>query len=372
MHFIDTQNAVPALLAELEQEKLIAADTEAAGYHRYHDRLCVLQLSTRRQTYVVDALAVQLAELRPLFNDASREIVLHDADYDLRLLARDYEISVSTLFDTKLAAQFLGEPAIGLAGLAEKYLGVRLDKKHQRADWAQRPLPRELLEYAADDTRYLPGLRDRLQDELLRIGRLEWAEEEFALRAIAPAWNDADNSEAWLRLKNIRDFSPRQLAALRELHAWRDRTASERDVAPFRVLSNEALVAVAKLMPETVAEMQGVPGIDGAAIRHARDLLSAVLVARELPDEALPIRRRGPRRPPPDPAFDALVERLKTVRDSVADELAMDRGFLMPRQQLEDVARARPTTLDELRHVSDVRRWQAAALGKPLLAALKK
>jgi ribonuclease D len=320
----------------------------------------------------VDALAVQLVELRPLFNQPSCEVVLHDADYDLRLLARDYDISIARLFDTKLAAQFLGEPAIGLAGLVEKYLGVRLDKKHQRADWAQRPLPRELLEYAADDTRHLPSLRDRLREELIRRGRLEWADEEFALRAVAPAWNDSDNSEAYLRLKNIRDFSPRQLAALRELYAWRDRTASDRDVAPFRVLSNDALVAVARLMPESIAEMQGAPGVDGAAIRHARELLSAVLVARELPDDALPARRRGPRRPAPDPAFDSLVEKLKAVRDRVADELSIDRGFLMPRQQLEDVARARPATLEELRHVSDVRHWQATALGRPLLAALVK
>jgi ribonuclease D len=372
MQYIETQDAVPVLLAELAAENLIAADTEAAGYHRYHDRVCVLQLSTRTQTWVVDALAVRLGELQPLFSDVGREVVLHDADYDLRLLARDHGIGLARLFDTKLAAQFLGEPAIGLAGLVEKYLGVRLDKKHQRADWAQRPLPRELIEYAADDTRHLPALRDQLRAELIRLQRLHWAEEEFALRAAAPGWNENIDGEPYLRLKNIRDFSPRQMAALREMYAWRDRTASDRDVAPFRVLSNEAMVAVARLMPDNAAAMPGVEGVDAAALRNARELLAAVKRARELPEDALPARRRGPRRPAPDPAFDGLVERLKTVRDEAADQLGLDRGFLMPRQQLEDIVKARPLTLEELRHVSDVRHWQAEALGKPLLEALRK
>ena len=372
MQYIETQEAVPALLAALDGESLLAVDTEAAGYHRYHDRVCVLQLSTRAATWVVDALAVQLFELQPLFTKAGREVVLHDADYDLRLLARDHGISLARLFDTKLAAQFLGEPAIGLAGLAGKYLGVRLDKKHQRADWAQRPLPRELIEYAADDTRHLPALRDQLLNELQRVGRLHWAEEEFALRAAAPGWNETTDGEPYLRLKNIRDFSARQLAALREMYAWRDRTASGRDVAPFRVLANEAMVAVARLMPDSAAAMQGVEGVDAAALRNARELVAAVRRARELPDDALPSRRRGLRRPAPDPAFEALVERLKTVRDAAADQLGLDRGFLMPRQQLEDIARARPLTLEELRRVSDVRHWQAEALGEPLLEALRQ
>jgi ribonuclease D len=371
MRFIETADQLESASAALSAESLIAADTEAAGYHRYDDRVCVVQLSTRRDTFVIDALAVDPGRLHALFGDRTREIVLHDAEYDLRLLARDHGISVGHLFDTKVAAQLLGEPAIGLAGLAAKYLGVRMDKKHQRADWAQRPLPIELLEYAADDTRHLPELRDRLRAELDRLGRLAWAEEEFALRTATP-FQPADNGrDAFLRLRNIRDLGPRQLAALREVHAWRDRVARERDVAPFRVVSNDALVGIARRMPDSPAELATADGVDAAATRNARDLVAAVQRARALPDSALPVRPRGPRRPPPDPAFDHLVDRLKAARDAVADELGLDRGFLMPRQQLEDIARAMPRSSEELMAVQDIRNWQVEALGRRLLAVIE-
>src|SRR5690606_11948220 len=131
-----------------------------------------LQVSTREQTFLIDTLYVQnLAALAAPFASSEHEVILHDADYDLRLLARDHDIRIGGLFDTKLAAQLLGEPAFGLGALVEKYLGTRLDKKHQRADWAQRPLPPEMLSYAAEDTRHLPGLRDRLKAELERTRR---------------------------------------------------------------------------------------------------------------------------------------------------------------------------------------------------------
>jgi len=370
MRFIETADQLEFAAAELNAESLVAADTEAAGYHRYYDRICVLQLSTRRETFVVDTLAVDPGRLRELFRDAAREIVLHDADYDLRLLARDHDIGLGRLFDTKVAAQLLGEPAIGLAGLAEKHLGVRLDKKHQRADWAQRPLPRALLDYAAEDTRHLPELRDRLREELERLGRLTWAEEEFALRTSAPAQPADNGKDAFLRLRNIRDLGPRQLAALREVHAWRDRVARDRDVAPFRVVSNDALVGIARHMPASPAQLASADGVDAAANRNARELVAAVQRARDLPESALPVRPRGPRRPPPDPTFDDLVDRLKAARDAVADLLGLDRGFLMPRQQLEDIARSRPTTARELLAVRDMRSWQVEALGDRLLGVL--
>ncbi len=371
MDYIEQPGQLQELADSLALEPLLAVDTEAAGYHRYADRVCLLQLSTRRRTFVVDALALDLAPLRSVFADTSHEIVIHDAEYDLRLLARDFTIGIGRLFDTKLAAQFLGEPAIGLAGLVEKHLAVRLDKKHQRADWAQRPLPRELLEYAADDTRYLAELRDRLRTALEELGRLHWAEEEFALRAAAdfsPAQADGDG---FLRLKNTRDLGPRQLAALREVYGWRDDMARERDLAPFRVVSNEVLAAIARGMPESVRELTELEGINAAGVRHARDLVAAVRRARELPESALPVRRRGPRRPAADPAFESLVERLKTVRDETADRLAMDRGFLMPRQQLEDIARARPRTLAQLRAIPEMRNWQVEVLGDALLEVLR-
>jgi ribonuclease D len=357
----------------LHGEALVALDTEAAGYHRYHDRVCLLQLSTRERTFVVDTLAVrELDGLAPVLDADGVEVVVHDADYDLRLLARDFGLRVSHLFDTRVAAQFLGDPALGLGGLVEKYLGIRLEKKFQKADWARRPLPRDMLEYAAEDTRHLPALRDRLRDALIERGRLGWAEEEFRLTERARWDASAPDPDAYLRLKGSRDLSPRELAVLREMHAWREDVARERDLATFRVIGNEALLQVARSAPRTREELAALRGIPtGLAERRGADLLAAVRRGLDVPDAELPRRPRPVRRPPPDPDFEAVVERLRQVRDRAAERLGLDRGFLMPRAQLEAVARVAPTSFAQLLAVEDLRRWQVDALGDELLDAIE-
>jgi ribonuclease D len=373
MELIQGEDGINDVAAALAEVQLFAADTEAAGYHRYHDRICLLQISTREQTFLIDTLAVQqLGALEPLFSSPQHEVILHDADYDLRLLARDYGIRVGGLFDTKLAAQLLGETAIGLGALVEKHVGVRLDKKHQRADWAQRPLPSAMLEYAAEDTRHLPQLRDALRAALEQAGRLHWAEEEFSLREQARWEQDQPDGEGYLRLKNTRDLTPRQMAALRELYEWREQLGRRRDVATFRVVGNEVLIAAARALPADMRELARTPGVPGSiAERHGTELLAAVRRAAELPESELPKRERLARRPPPDPEFEQRAERLKRARDEAAEALQMDRGFLMPRQQIEDIARLRPATPEALLQVADMRRWQVEALGDALLAALK-
>lgn len=350
---------------------MIAADTEAAGYHRYSDRVCLLQLSTRDQTFIIDTLAVaHLDALREILARQDTEVVFHDADYDLRLLGRDFGIQVSRLFDTKIAAQFVGDRSFGLGSLVEKYVGVKMEKKHQRADWAQRPLPADMLAYAAEDTVHLPALRDRLSEELVGRGRLKWAEEEFRI-AEHSRWPEVDARESYLRLKGARDLKPRELAALRELYGWREAAAESRDVATFRVLSNEALLEIARRLPLAVDGLAGISGLTSSLIeRRGADLLAAVARAAHIPEADLPQLPRTARRPPPDAEFEARADRLKAVRDQVADRLELDRGFLMPRNQIEDVARLNPSSVAELNQIDGFRKWQTEALGEELLAAL--
>lgn len=370
MEYIRQDERLEALAVQLSGAGLLAIDTEAAGYHRYHDRICLLQVSTRTDTWVIDTLAVSdIAPLTPLLASDAVEVVLHDADYDLRLLARDYGVRVTHLFDTKLAAQLLGEPQIGLASLLEKHLGVKLDKKHQRADWAQRPLPEDMIAYAAEDTKHLAALRDVLRRALERANRMHWAEEEFELRVHVDAAAANGDPDAWMRLKNTRDLKPRHLAALRALHALRESIAAERDVAPFRVMGNDTIVEIARRLPERTDQLRGIPGMSDALLRRrGAAVIDAVERARLLPESELPVRPRGPGRPPPDPSFDACVDRLKRVRDAAAERLGLERGFLMPRQQLEDIARSRPANAEALRAVRDMRAWQVEALGEELIA----
>ncbi len=372
MRLIGTIRELEALAKRLSGETLVAADTEAAGYHRYLDTLCLVQLSTRDETWLVDTVALgSLNPLADVFEDPGVEIVFHDADYDLRLLDRDFGIHVAGLFDTKIAARFLGERSFGLAKLLEDELGVALEKKYQRADWARRPLPDEMLEYAAMDTRYLPQLRDALRARLIEMRRLEWAEEEFGITE-KTRWEPPDDAgTTFLRLKGTRDLDRRGLAVLRELYRWREAVAEERDVASFRVLNNEALVDVAREMPRTGKELANVPRLSTSnARRYGEAMMTAVDRARAMPEGDLPERPRPPRRPARDPEFDRQVDRLKDVRDREAERLGLERGFLMPRSQLESLARERPTSLNALARVDTIRRWQVEALGGALLEGL--
>jgi len=177
--YVDTPPALAELIAAVRRESRVAVDTEAASFHRYHDRIFLVQLASPSLTAIIDPLAI--ADLSPvggLLDDPKVEKIFHDADYDLRILDRDYAFRARRLFDTRIAAQLAGEPAVGLAALLEKYVGVKLAKEHQKADWSRRPLPPAMLAYAAADTQHLPALREALRARLAALGRLPWAEEE--------------------------------------------------------------------------------------------------------------------------------------------------------------------------------------------------
>ena len=372
MRLIETIPELERLAAQLADERLIAADTEAAGYHRYDDSLCLVQLSTRDETWLLDTLALgSLNPVAELFADPDVEILFHDADFDLRLLDRDFGVYVRGLFDTKIAARFTGARSFGLASLLEEELGLKLAKKYQRADWAKRPLPDEMLEYAAMDTRYLPQLRDILKERLESMGRLEWAEEEFRI-AEQTGWEPPEDEErAYMRLKKTRDLGPRSLAALREIYEWREGEAKGRDVASFRVLNNDTLVAVAREMPSGLDELERVGRLSkGNARRWGDVLLAGVDRARSLPESDLPEQPRPPKRAPRDPEADRRADRLKAVRDAAAKRLQLDKGFLMARWQLEEIARAAPRNAEELGALESVRKWQIEALGDGLLDAM--
>ena len=371
IRLIRERKELERLLAEWSSDPLMAVDTEAASFHRYHDRVYLIQLSSRAETAVVDPLAVdEHGALGERLADPAVEVVFHDADYDLRLLDRQYGFRPTRLFDTRIAAQFLNEPGVGLAALLEKYAGVRLDKKYQRADWSARPLKREMIQYAAHDTAHLAGLRDLLRERLAQAGRLAWAEEEFGLLE-AVRWTPAEEGDmAFLRLKGAKALRGRPLAILREVYEWREATAKRLDRASFRIIGNEALFAIAAKPPESVEALGAMAGVGSDLVaRRGKELLAAVRRGLELPEDRLPRVPRGPRHKP-DPAYEARLEQLKTVRNRLAGKFDLAPGVLCPNGTLEAIARAQPASLEALAAVEGVRKWQVEAVGKELLAAL--
>ncbi len=358
-----------ALFVRLRGEPLLAVDTEAASFHRFLDRVYLLQISSRDETAVVDPLALEsLAPFAEALADPGVEIVFHDADYDLRLLDRQYGFRATRIFDTRVAAQLLNEPGIGLAALLEKYFGVRLDKRFQRADWSARPLSPEMLEYAASDTRHLAALRDILKAQLQARGRLAWAEEEFALLEDI-RWSPPDGEAGYLRLKGAKALKGRELAILRELFEWRESVAQRSDRATFRILNNEPMLTMSRQPPADMVALKTIPGVGGEqAERRGREILAAVKRGLEIPDRDLPRVERTPRRAY-DPAFEARVERLKAGRNRLASQLDLAPGVLCPNGTLETIARANPANMEALAALSDLRRWQWREIGADLLAA---
>lgn len=372
--FIDGPEHADHLARALSARDAVALDCEAAGFHRYTDRLCLVQLTTIDGTdFIVDPLAIDVAPLlRPTLEDPDVPVLMHGADYDLRLLDRDLGIRLRGLFDTQAAAALLGEPALGLAALLERHLDVRLEKKYQRADWARRPLPEAMLEYAASDTRYLHRLVERLRARLVTAGRMDWAEEEF--RELETVRFEGDQGQDPVaRVKGARDLPPRAVTALREALAWRDEIAREQDRAPFRVAQDEVLLTVAERRPRTVEALAGLKGMNARLAREAGQALMQRLERVDgLPADDLvafpPPSRNGPGRPPPE--VEELVERLRAVRNRNAQALGLDRGTLLPNALLLDIARVAPGSPEALAALPGIKRWQVEVLGDELLAVL--
>ncbi len=369
--YLDSAEAVDRFLAELGQPAALAIDTEGASFHRFVDRIYLLQLSTETRHAVIDPLPIGTPErLGKMLQDRQVEVVLHDADYDLRLLRQDYGWQVNALFDTRVASQLIGLKAFGLAALLEQYFGIKLDKKHQRADWSMRPLSNDMLEYAAHDTRWLLDLRTRLRSELEKRGRWHWAQEEFA-RAEGTQWNPDEAGQAFLKMKGARDLNRRELARLRELVQWRDSIARDLDRATFRVAGNEVLLELSRSAPDNREDLARVKGFPRSMSEsRMAGVLSALERGNAVPENELP---RFPKavRYDRDPTFDERVSRLKAVRDAAAIRLELDPGVLCSRDRMESVARKQPTVLEAFDEIPELRKWQVEVLGEGFIKALR-
>ncbi|MGH9457031.1 MAG: ribonuclease D [Thermoanaerobaculia bacterium] len=371
MKWIADQSALDEALGAIGDAPAFAIDTEADSLHSYFDKVCLIQISANGEDLLVDPLArIELAALGTLLADVTVRKVFHGADYDLRILNRDFGFEVRNLFDTMVASQLLGYEALGLAALLKRHFGLEVDKSHQRADWAQRPLPRALRDYAVNDTHYLLGLATILEGELRAAGRWEWASEEFErLEAIRFAPQETD-PDAWRRVKGSNRLEARGLAVVERLHAFRDRIARELDRPPFKVLNNEAIVTLATQLPRSANELRAIKGMSGWIVRQwGPDILAVVEEVVSLSEEALP-KKQPSKVWQRDKDLERRIERLKKVRDRVATDLKIDPAVLAPKHVLASVAALDPREVAALEGVPTLRRWQKSLLGEAFVEAL--
>jgi ribonuclease D len=369
--WIRTPEALAELARSLGGCRAIGLDTESDSLYHHFEKVCLMQIATDRgEAFLVDTLEVRdLSPLAPVLADPGLVKVLHGADYDVTTLKRDFGFTFAALFDTMIAARLLGRSEIGLLAVARDELGVTLTKDSQKDDWSRRPLTPKQEDYALADVRHLVEIRDRLSAKLQAAGRLSWLEEECeAVAALEPVARRR-SPEAYLDVKGARRLAPRSLAALRELHAWRERRAEETDTPPFKILGNEALLRLADLRPRDPAGLQAVPGVWPRLSRQAGALLAAVRRAEELPESELPRLARSPRPVVPDAVL-RRVERLKAWRTRKAAELAVDVSVVLPQRLIDRLAESAPSDAAALSAVEGLRRWRVEAFGGELLAAV--
>lgn len=339
-----------ALLPQLRPIDRIAVDTEADSLHSYFEKLCLLQLSFAGEDYLIDTLAgFDLQPLAAAF--AEKELVLQGADFDLRLMRRSFGFVPSRVFDTVIAARLLGIREFSLAALVQQFFDVQLPKGSQKADWARRPLPERMAEYAMNDTHYLLPLAEKLEHQLTESGRLDWFRESCQ-RAIAQAsiQREREEDEVW-RIAGAGALRGRPAAILRALWHWRDREARAADRPPFHILQNQQLIESA-----TVFDGGEVPDFHHFSSRRRREFLAAAQGAMELPESEWPEKRRGIRLRP-TAEMDRRTAELRRQRDHVAAQLKIEPSFIAPRNALEAIAR------DESQKEQLLVPWQRGLLG---------
>ncbi|MBA3549195.1 MAG: HRDC domain-containing protein [Nannocystis sp.] len=354
-----SETEIGELIDALRGSPWIALDTEADSLHAYPEKLCLIQISHAGGDVLVDPL--MSSSLAPLLEHlAGRTMILHGADFDLRLLRRTRGFVAHEVFDTAIAAQLLGRPRHGLRDLVSELLGVQLHKGAQRADWSRRPLSAQMIAYAQNDTRYLSPLRDQLEAQLRERDRLTWHREACArlVKACARA-GASDPTRVW-RIKGSAHLGPRALAVLRELWGWRESEALRLDRPPYFVLSHELVLAIAERAGRGDGAGERPPVIElppGLRSRQRAEIDEAIARAWAVPEETLPERERTERPPRPGADLVRRNEALRQRRDLRAAELEIEPTLIASKAEIAALAE------DWDQGLAGLMSWQAALLG---------
>jgi len=345
---------------------VVAFDLESNSFFGYPERVCLVQIGIPGQTYIIDPINLEgINPLGDLLRDDSITKVLHAGDYDVRSLDRDWGFRICNLFDTHIAAAFIGLKRLGLAAVLQDVMDITITKEKsiQRQDWARRPLNTESLNYATGDVLYLIELQDVLASKISELGRTSWVNEEFT-RQSNIKYSPPDLENAVFRVKGSRELDGQGLAVLKRLLHYRDQKARAADLPPFKVIPDSTLLTISST---TEADLRKVKGLG----RFGRQpLLTELKEAINEGLTALPLTRPNRPNAPRLTAAQRTESRerlkiLKTWRAGLGYQLQLDPALLWPAVSLERIARNLSSLEDEMES-PEVRGWQAAEFGESL------
>jgi ribonuclease D len=363
VEWIDNTADLQELCAHLREQPFVAVDTEFHRERTYYAQLALLQVASTERVACIDPLAdVDLAPLYEVLADESCLKVVHAGRQDLEVFFDRTQKVAAPVFDTQVAAALLGYgDQIGYAALVSRMCKVSLDKAHGRTDWMRRPLDEAVIRYAADDVRYLVKVYERMRDELDEHGRAAWLADEQA-DLLSERTYRPDLRELWRRLKGAKKLKGVERAAASEMTAWREREARRADRPKKRVLSDDAIVDLARQRPRDPQKMERIRSLDpGARKRYGRDLLKCIATAAALDESEWP---EAPPRGPDADVDDAVLDALMGVCRVKAREHSLSASMLATRGELEKLAAG-----DE--DVRPLHGWRREVVGQDLLGFLR-
>ncbi len=369
---IDSRNELENVVKTMEAEKTVGVDLEADSMYHFKEKVCLIQMATPSINVVIDPLAVKdLSLLQPIFKDKGICKIFHGADYDIRSLYRDFRITIDHLFDTELASRFLGYSETGLEAVVKKKFDVALDKKFQRKDWSRRPLPPNMIAYAAEDVRYLLPLAENLKAELDEKNRLGWVYEECRhLSKVRPI--GANNQALYLNFKGAGKLDSRSLAVLEALLGFRRTVARRKDKPLFKIFSNRSLFELASKKPLNFKQLEKTGVLSARQISmYGRGLLTVMQDALNLSADELPVYPRKKTRRVPL-AVAGRIKALRKWRDEQVQRLSIDPALICSKALISMIAVRRPLKLSELAAIKEMKNWQKKEFGRDIVRVMKQ
>jgi ribonuclease D len=352
---------------------IIGVDTEANSFFAYHERLCLMQVSTDRQDWIIDpfALGDDMQMMSPLLANPDIIKIFHAAEFDLMIIKKDMGVEVKGIFDTQVAMTFLRHQKTGLAALIESYYGIKLSKDEQRSNWGERPLSDKQIAYARIDTHFLVDVYGKLIPELEEKNMMGAAYGEFDRQMSDILMPATANPDRYLKLKGAKTLNPSQLAKLKALFEWREEGASKRDVPPFKVMSNPGLIGIAEVNPRTTKELAEIKGVGWKIAKRAGDKIFNLLGVVEGQTIDLQVKKVSKEERLARQIRRDNTDALKAWRTAAAGALDLPSERLIHRRQLEQIAAALPVTSKELNKVVQLNDWQREQFEASLLSTLE-
>lgn len=333
--YVDTQEKLKEMCEELSQKKVIAIDIECENnLHHYGSYISIIQISTKEKNWVVDVLTLkEIQLLLDIFKDTNITKIFHDVSFDFRILNHQFKTIPKNVYDTQIAALLIGESAVGLGSLLEKFFSVKKESKFQMADWTKRPINPEMMAYAVKDTAYLIDLKDELDKKIKKLNRVEWLKEELEhLQTKEYEYRELLFDD----MKGISKLNLKEKLFAKKIYDLRDTLAKKTDKPPHRMISNKKLMSLAQEPPQTREEWQSMKGM------HPKIKAKAPFLYSET--QKMPIKKeisQNKERKSYTEQQKQQLQELENTRVKIAKELNLEPYLIMSKEQIHDVVRTK-------------------------------